>query len=231
MSWKQQNCAYEETRIVHPWAKYPWRQSYVVWVITGATFLCFLAINISPGLYNILGMSCGSNFRIWQLLSTSFIEGCILNLLSALILQLMFGVPLEHEWSPRHLAVVYLLSGIGSNLLLLTFLPQGACFGSTAGAVSGLLAAAWYNLRDDEKWSLFMIAILSLRKIIMVIMIVTILLCLLSPAPILVIVPISGFALGSLYCLLQKKLKKKLQKWEGSRHKIEKKRTSNIEID
>lgn len=225
MKWQKDE--HEEIRVVHPWAEYPWRQSYVVWTIAGATLLCFLAININPALYSILGMSFGSNFRIWQLLSTSFIEGCLWNLLSILILQLIFGVPVEHEWSGRNLALVYLISGIGSNALLLAFLPRGACFGSAVGAVSGLLAAAWFRLRDDKKWGLFMIVILSLRKIIMVIMTVTILFYLLSPAPILAIVPVSGFALGSIYCFFEKKLRYVT----FIKHKVEKKRTNKIEID
>lgn len=226
MSGKQQSSEYEEIRVVHPWAQYPWRRSYVTWTIAGATLLCFLALNIKPGLYRILGLALGGDFQVWQLLSACFLEGCLLNLLSVLVLQLIFGVPLEHEWSGRDLAVVYLLSGIGANLLLLLFLPQGTYFGSAVGGVCGILAAAWYNLRDDEKWSLFMIAILSLRKIIIVIMTISILLCLYRPPRILVIVPVSGFILGSIYSLLRKK----------TRHvsfikpKTEKRR-STIEID
>lgn len=226
MSRNQQSCGYEEMRMVHPWAKYPWRQSYVVWTIAGATLLCFLAVTSNPKLYSILAMSCGSDFRIWQLLSASFTEGNLLSLLGFLMLQLTLGVPLEHEWRRRDLALVYLLSGIGSNLLLLALAPQGMRFASPMGAVSGLLAATWYHLGHEE-WNLFMIKKLRLRTIIMAIMMVTVIMCLLSGSLVVVVVPISGFALGIMYCMLEKKL----QRQEGAKHKIEKTRISNIEID
>ena len=226
MSNRQQSYGYEEMRVVHPWAKYPWRQSYVIWTIAGATLLCFLAVIISPAFYTILAMSCGSDFQIWQLLSASFTEANLMSLLGFLMLQLTLGIPLEHEWSRRDLALTYLLSGIGSNLLLLALASQGMRFASPIGAISGLLAAAWYHLGHEE-WNLFMIKRLRLRTIIMAIMTVIVIMCLLSGSLIIATVPVSGFALGIMYCLLEKKL----QRQEGAKLKIDSKRISNIEID
>ena len=226
MSWKQQRYEYEETRTVHPWSKYPWRKSYVVWTICGATFLCFLAVSGNPVHFTKLAMTCDETFRIWQLLSASFTEVNLIALLGFLSLQLVFGVPLEHEWSRRDLALTYLLSAVGVNLLLLALAPQGMRFASPIGAVSGLLAAAWYNLGREE-WNLFILKKMRLRTIIIAIMVVMNIMSLLNGFFLMIVVSLAGFGIGMLYCWLEKQL----QQQEGAKHKVEKKRISNIEID
>ena len=226
MSRSQQSFAYEETHVVHPWSKYPWRKSYVVWTVSGATLLCFLAVISNPHLYQVLAMSCGKGFRIWQPLSASFTEANFLSLLGFISLQLFFGVPLEHEWTRRDLALAYLLSGIGANLLLVLAASPALRFAGPLGAVSGLLAAAWRNLPNQD-CKFFMIITVRLHILIAVIVAAIIILCLLSTTPVIALVPTAGFAIGFLYCLLEKNL----QCREAARTPNKSQRISNIEID
>jgi membrane associated rhomboid family serine protease len=225
MSNQQLNYSYEEQRLVYPWSKYPWRKSYVVWTIIGLTLLGFLMVNTNPNLYAILALSSGSKFHIWQLLSACFVQNSFFTIVGVLILQLFWGIPLEHEWSRRDLALAYLLSGIGSNLVLWLIVPQITFFASPLGIVAGLLALGWRHLPNNDV-NLFMVMKIGLRTLIVVIMVIIVALCLMSQ-PIVAVIPITGFALGIIYCLGEKLL----QRREATSSKLVKNRISNIEID
>ncbi|MFA7231968.1 MAG: rhomboid family intramembrane serine protease [Victivallaceae bacterium] len=217
---------YEILRNVHPWSKYPWRRSYVVWTIAGMSIFCYLAVTNNQEISSLLKLSCGKGFRLWQPLTACFTEVCGFNLLGFLLLQLFFGVPLEHEWSHRDLALVYIIAGCVSSLVLYMFAASGTVYASPMGAVSGMLATAWWQLRG-EKVNVFIIGIMQLRTIVLTIIAAMLILCLIQGAIVLMVVPLSGFAVGLLYCHLEKIL----QQSEAKTYKDNKKRISKIEID
>lgn len=206
MSGSSNSYEYETVR-VHPWSKYPWRRSYAVWTLSGITAFLFLGCTSNPKIFASLALSSGDLFRIWQFATAFMTTNNIISLFFYVMLLLCFGVPLEHEWSHRDLALTYVFSGLISSVVLYSVAGQLNGYASPMGAVSGLLAAAMFHMGSQEL-NLYMVFTLRLRTTVLVIMALMMILCLWSSAVMLVI-PVSGFATGLLYCQLQKKMQRR----------------------
>ena len=84
----------------------------------------------------------------WRLLSAMFLHVGILHLLFNLLVQISFGFILERRYDCIRVAVVYLASGIGGNVMSAIFVPQFATVGAS-GALFGLIAMWTVMLFQD----------------------------------------------------------------------------------
>jgi membrane associated rhomboid family serine protease len=98
-------------------------------------------------------------------------------------------------------------------------------YASPMGAVSGLLAAVMCQI-GNQKFKIYMVKVLSLRTTVLIVMTVLIIVCLWTSI-IMLVVPVSGFVTGLLYCRLQKKI----QRFEARFSRNRQGRIGRIEID
>eukprot|EP00933_Yihiella_yeosuensis_P019613 TRINITY_DN15855_c1_g1_i1.p1 TRINITY_DN15855_c1_g1~~TRINITY_DN15855_c1_g1_i1.p1 ORF type:complete len:473 (-),score=83.86 TRINITY_DN15855_c1_g1_i1:78-1496(-) len=86
----------------------------------------------------------------WRLFSAMWLHAGILHLLSNAIIQWFIGGCLEAIWGSRMTAALYLLTGLGGNLLSATLSSPRQITVGASGAVHGLMAAALVGDRNDN---------------------------------------------------------------------------------
>ncbi|EDQ93145.1 uncharacterized protein MONBRDRAFT_13868 [Monosiga brevicollis MX1] len=103
------------------------------------------------GEVNCLRDSCGPGGSAenpdqgWRILTALFMHAGAIHLLVMLYVQLSVGVPLERKAGWLRIALIYLISGCGGNLVSALFVPNSAQVGAS-GAVYGLVATALVDL-------------------------------------------------------------------------------------
>ncbi|WP_394540674.1 rhomboid family intramembrane serine protease [Lysobacter enzymogenes] len=89
----------------------------------------------------------GPGFMPWQLITSGFMHGNLFQLLINMLVLVMFGASLEHEWGARRYAIYYFACLLGAALLQLVVVSIALYDGrlyvmlGASGAVYGLMLA------------------------------------------------------------------------------------------
>ncbi|CAK8576064.1 unnamed protein product [Lathyrus sativus] len=75
--------------------------------------------------------------QAWRLFTSMWLHHGVLDLLSNTLFLVIIGIPLEKEFGSVRIGLVYVISGLGGNLLCVLFLDSIIYVGSS-GAISGL---------------------------------------------------------------------------------------------
>lgn len=93
--------------------------------------------------------------QAWRLLSSMFLHGGFLHLAFNMFSLRQCGEPLEEEFGPLRVAIVYFVAGLTGNMASAVFLPLQITVGAS-GAIFGLFGATWaefmqnYTLFDEK---------------------------------------------------------------------------------
>ena len=82
------------------------------------------------------------DLEIWRLVTSMFLHGDTLHLVSNMISLLIFGSYVELSFSKYKFVVIYFISGILGSLFTIFFLPLNAISLGASGAIFGLIGAA-----------------------------------------------------------------------------------------
>ncbi len=123
----------------------------------GEIVLLLVAACVGVYAYAHLGLEGGSRSRLleagaasfpqiqqgeyWRLLSAVFLHFGSIHLLTNMATLLVVGPPLAHLVGARRFAVIFILSGIGGNLLSHEMTPSLALKAGASGAIAGVLGA------------------------------------------------------------------------------------------
>ncbi|UJR11550.1 hypothetical protein I4U23_015730 [Adineta vaga] len=81
----------------------------------------------------------GYPYQLYRFFIPIFLHGGIIHLIINLLNQLVVGIPLERKFSSIRIAIIYIVSGIGSILLSAVGLPRNPSVGAS-GALYGIFA-------------------------------------------------------------------------------------------
>ncbi len=81
------------------------------------------------------------NLEIWRLLTSIFLHGDLLHLLSNMISLLIFGSYVELNFSKYKFVLIYFISGFLGSLFTVFFLPLNTISLGASGAIFGLIGA------------------------------------------------------------------------------------------
>ena len=114
----------------------------IVNVLIITNIIIFFIFNSSISTSNLFGVS-PKNFYIWQPLTYMFFHGHIWHLAFNMFLLWMFGKQMELIWGPKKFLVYYLLTGVGSGLLI--YLLSDAPTIGASGAIMAVLFSYGYT--------------------------------------------------------------------------------------
>lgn len=90
------------------------------------------------------------NWQVYRLLTPIFLHGGIVHLCLNMMWQMSVMLPLERHWGCIFVCFIYLISGVGGNLLSALFLPEIVTVGASSslfGILGGVYADLWMNWR------------------------------------------------------------------------------------
>ncbi|EFC50830.1 predicted protein, partial [Naegleria gruberi] len=90
------------------------------------------------------------NWQVYRLLTPIFLHGGIVHLCLNMMWQMSVMLPLERHWGCIFVCFIYLISGVGGNLLSALFLPEIVTVGASSslfGILGGIYADLWMNWR------------------------------------------------------------------------------------
>jgi len=233
MSNNQPRDTYTEVMQQNPWSKYPWRKSYGVWTLGGLIVLFFLFATSRPELVPYLALHKDTaGFRFWQPFTACFLDFSLLNVIFNLLMLVMLGIPLEHEWKRLNLIISFVAPAITSLLVYMLIMPPGMLALGSSGGMCGLMGAALFHLGWQE-WNLFGVMKIRLKTLLIVLVIASVFICFLNGNARYAVVPIVGFFTGLFYCRFEKFRQKQeaeqsVQKTKEHKHE---KHGSHLEID
>mmetsp|Transcript_7139 Transcript_7139/g.21880 ORF Transcript_7139/g.21880 Transcript_7139/m.21880 type:complete len:463 (+) Transcript_7139:199-1587(+) len=88
--------------------------------------------------------------QVWRLFSATFLHAGWLHLLGNLVVAIPLGILLERIYGFVRMATIYLVSGIGGNLLSAVFYPDAVTVGAS-GAVFGLIGVVFVDTIGNWK--------------------------------------------------------------------------------
>lgn len=87
-----------------------------------------------------------------RLLTSMFTHGNLLHLLFNMAALYRFGAPLERAWGPAQFSALYLVSGLGTNVIYSLFnRDSNVGLVGASGAISGVMAAYFFALDNDAQ--------------------------------------------------------------------------------
>lgn len=75
----------------------------------------------------------------WRLITAMFLHAGIIHLVTNLMVQIIFGIVLERRFGTIRFATIYLISGIGGNLMSAIFVPRNLVTVGASGALFGII--------------------------------------------------------------------------------------------
>jgi membrane associated rhomboid family serine protease len=110
-----------------------------------------LQVTTGPDIIRVFGLwtpGSGEAFRLWQLVTYSFLHGSLLHLAFNMVAIWMFGAALERRWDDLRYLLTYLVSVIVAAMTQIAvsgfFQASGPVIGASGGVFGLLLAYAMY---------------------------------------------------------------------------------------
>ncbi|MEE9379086.1 MAG: rhomboid family intramembrane serine protease [Candidatus Lokiarchaeia archaeon] len=96
-------------------------------------------------------------YEIWRLITSMFLHGDPIHLLSNMFALLLFGATVENNKSisKTQFLIIYFVSGLIGNLFSLIFLPLDAISLGASGAIFGLIGVVFTIIATDDRSLLF----------------------------------------------------------------------------
>ena len=96
-------------------------------------------------------------YQIWRLITSMFLHGDPIHLLSNMFALLLFGATVENNKSISKIKflIIYFISGLIGNLFSLIFLPLDAISLGASGAIFGLIGVVFTIIATDDRSLLF----------------------------------------------------------------------------
>ncbi len=96
-------------------------------------------------------------YQIWRLITSMFLHGDPIHLLSNMFALLLFGATVENNKSISKIKflIIYFISGLIGNLFSLILLPLDAISLGASGAIFGLIGVVFTIIATDDRSLLF----------------------------------------------------------------------------
>jgi len=127
---------------------------YLVFFLNPNFEIYLLLVQIN---YNVL-----ERLELWRLITSIFLHGDLIHLISNLIGLVLFGTFVENIVSKIEYIVIYLLSGIVGNIMSLFLLPPYVISLGASGAIYGLIGAAVMLIILERNKSQLLITVIYL---------------------------------------------------------------------
>ena len=171
----------------------------LVLMVIGFTLICyarnFTLNNLALVAENVI------QGKVWEIITYSYINGCILNLIFNMMIVLFMGSSIEREWGTKSFLALWLVTGVVCGIIwILISLVTGKIFVGigTDACVYGIIATFGLLYRGTRMWFYFFV--LEAQYIAYILIGIGLILCI--PQPICFIW-VFGALVGYLYVKLR----------------------------
>ncbi|MFA5019906.1 MAG: rhomboid family intramembrane serine protease [Candidatus Pacearchaeota archaeon] len=110
---------------------------YSIW-LSLLLIAIFILQNLIPNFTETLILNSNSYLQLWRFLTAIFLHGSLAHLLSNLFALIIFGLILENIIGSRKFLLVFLISGILTNVISVFFYPSSL---GASGAIMSIIGA------------------------------------------------------------------------------------------